>query len=54
MGFTSVVSACLHMLISIQSYQELGRYRDAEAGALVFQLFFHAKPSSASGLQWGH
>lgn len=49
MGFTSVVSAYLHMLITVPSYQELGRYRGVEAGALLFQLFVHAKPSCTRG-----
>lgn len=53
MGFASAVIAYLHMLITALSSQELGRYRTVKAGASVFQLFVHAKPSSARGLH-GH
>lgn len=53
MGFASAVIAYLHMLITVLSSKELGRYRTVKAGASVFQLFVHAKPSSTGGYN-GH
>lgn len=54
MGSASAVTAYLHMLITVLSSQELGRYRTVKAGASVFQLFVHAKSSRTRGLQWAH
>lgn len=54
MSFASAVIACLHVLITVLSSQELGRYRTVKAVASVFQLLVHTKPSCTRGLHTGH
>lgn len=49
MGFASAVTAYLHMLITVLSSQELGRYRTVKAGASVFELFVHPSPAVPGG-----